>query len=225
MRNEGPDGTTDVRDVRDVRNVLREAFDDVAMGVPVERIEAAGRARRRRRRVGSTAAACAVVAGAALVVQGIGSGSAPPAQAGDSTGARAVHVRTAAYSVDTKTDGTVHVTWDKDRYFSDHAGVQQALEQAGFPVLMKVGEFCKAPGDPDVGPSGIGPGVDKVMRGEREDDGRVTFVFTPSAMPEGKQLFIGYLNAEQLAVTHGRPGSIERLVPTDGPLTCTTDVP
>ncbi|WP_432172717.1 hypothetical protein [Streptomyces sp. Tue6028] len=63
------------------------------------------------------------------------------------------------------------------------------------------------------------------MRGERADDGRVTFVFTPSAMPEAKQLFIGYLNAEQLQVTHGRPGSVERLVPTDEPLTCTTQAP
>ncbi len=74
-------------------------------------------------------------------------------------------------------------------------------------------------------PSGIGPGVAKVMRGERAGDGRVTFVFTPSAMPEAKQLFIGYLNAEQLQVTHGRPGSVERLVPTDEPLTCTTQAP
>ena len=40
--------------------------------------------------------------------------------------------------------------------------------------------------------------------------------------PRGEELFIGYLSPSQLAVTHGRPGSIERLVPTGVPLTCTT---
>ncbi|MCQ4212236.1 hypothetical protein [Streptomyces longispororuber] len=209
----------------EVRGALREAFDDVGMAVPVERIEALGRARRRRRRVLTTAGGCAAVAGLVLAVPGIGGGTAPPAGPGDATGAGAVHVRTAAYTVDTKTDGTVHVTWDKARYFTDHAGLEQALDQAGFPVLIKEGEFCKGPGDGDVGPSGIGPGVDKVMRGERVSDDRVTFVFTPSAMPAGKQLFIGYLDAEQLKVTDGRPGSVERLVPTDEPLTCTTRTP
>ncbi|MHB9759677.1 hypothetical protein ACYBSK_35300 [Streptomyces sp. BYX5S] len=204
----------------EVRGVLREAFDGVGMSVPVERIEAMGRARRRRR-VTTTLGACAAVAGLAVAVPGIGSGTAPPGNA-----AGGVHIRNAAYTVDTKTDGTVHVTWDKDRYFADHAGVEQALRQAGFPVLMKVGEFCAGPGEGDVGPRGTGPGVERVMRGEREDDGRVTFVFTPSAMPHGKQLFIGYLNAEQLKVTKGRPGSIERLVPTDeSSLVCSPRLP
>ena len=44
-------------------------------------------------------------------------------------------------------------------------------------------------------------------------------------MPAGKQLFIGYLSPAQLAVTHGQPGSVERLVSTGVPLTCTTQAP
>ena len=39
------------------------------------------------------------------------------------------------------------------------------------------------------------------------------------------ELFIGYLSPAQLAVTQGQPGSVERLVPTGVPLTCTTQAP
>ena len=53
----------------------------------------------------------------------------------------------------------------------------------------------------------------------------MTFTFTPAAMPAGKQLFIGYLNAAQLASVHMNPGSVERIVPAHGPLTCTTTPP
>ncbi|GAB3900090.1 hypothetical protein GCM10029964_086950 [Kibdelosporangium lantanae] len=62
------------------------------------------------------------------------------------------------------------------------------------------------------------------MKGKRNAGGKVTFVFTPSAMPAGMQLFIGYLTPAQQAA-NGRLGSVERLVPTGAPLTCTTDAP
>ena len=45
------------------------------------------------------------------------------------------------------------------------------------------------------------------------------------ALPAGDELFIGYLSAAQLAITHGAPGSVERLVPTNATLTCTTTAP
>jgi hypothetical protein len=136
-----------------------------------------------------------------------------------------VHIHTVAFSVDTKTDGTVHVSWDKAKYFSDHAGLQAALARAGLPVIIEVGEFCLGPGDDASLSHGQGPGVTQVMKGERQSNGRVDLVFTPSAMPAGKQLFIGYLNAAQLAVSGGRPGSVERLVPTGVTLNCTTQAP
>jgi len=152
-----------------------------------------------------------------------GTGSAPSIRPGNSS---AVHIKTVGFAVDTHTDGTVHVTWDKQRYFDDRAALQAALTKAGFPVTIRVGEFCAGPQDAtDLDPSGVGPGVDKVMRGEDVSSGRVEFVFTPSAMPAGKELFIGYLNDAQLAVTHGEPGSVERLVSTGVPLTCTTTPP
>ncbi len=63
------------------------------------------------------------------------------------------------------------------------------------------------------------------MNGERQGNGQVDLVFTPSAMPAGKQLFIGYLDTDQLTASGGRPGSVERLVPTGVTLNCTTQAP
>jgi hypothetical protein len=182
-------------------------------------------------RVGLLAAGIGVAAAAGFAFGGFSSGhrNAGPPQAGLSAGAGRVHIRTAAFSVDSYADGTVHVSWDKSRYIQDSAdttALQQALREAGLPVLIKTGVFCTGPGDSGaLGPGGVGPGVGQVMRGETQPGGDVVFVFTPSAMPAGKELFIGYLTPAQLAVTHGQPGSVERLVPAGGPLTCTTRVP
>lgn len=173
----------------------------------------------------AVASGAAAVTAVALGVPALIHPAASPS-AGLSTGPGSVHIRTAAFTVDSYTDGTIHVTWDKSKYFQDRAGLQQALRAAGFPVLIKEGVFCKGPGDNGyLDPSGVGPGVSRVMTGERQADSSVVFVFTPSAMPAGDELFIGYLSSSQLAVTHGQPGSVERLVPTDVPLTCTTQPP
>ncbi len=215
----------DNRDETGVFDALRGSMGEVTMGTPVEQVVAAGRTRLRRRRVTGVAAGAMALTGLSLGVAAYPTSAPPPATDGDAM-AGGVHIRTVAYTVDSRPDGTVRVTWDKQRYFEDHAGLEAALRQAGFPVLIKVGEFCRGPqDDPALDPSGVGPGVDRVMKGEREADGKVTIVFTPSAMPAGKQLFIGYLNQAQLAVTHGAPGSVERLVSTGVPLSCTTDAP
>jgi len=179
-------------------------------------------------------AAAAAVAGALGVQAFTHSAAAPASTVPASTvpgstvpGARSgsVHIRTAAFTVDSYSNGTIHVTWNKNQY-QDSAGLQQALRAAGFPVLIREGVFCMGPHDNGyLDPSGVGPGVGQVMQGEQEADGSVVFVFTPSAMPHGDELFIGYLSPSQLAVTHGRPGSVERLVPANAPLTCTTQPP
>jgi len=206
-----------------VLDVMKDSLGAVTMHTPIEQIVAAGRARRRRRRLAGGVASAAVVAGLAVAVTSYGSPSPSPGVGASAAGG--VHIRAAAYTVDSNPDGTVRVTWDKAKYFEDHAGLQSALRQAGFPVLIKVGEFCRGPQDDGtLGPGGVGEGVDRVMKGERSADGKVTFVFTPSAMPAGTQLFIGYLTPAQQA-EGGRLGSVERLVPTEVPLTCTTDVP
>jgi hypothetical protein len=177
-------------------------------------------------RIGLAAAtaAAAAVAGA-LGVQAFTHSAAAPASAVPGTKSGSVHIHTAAFTVDSYSDGTIHVTWNKNRY-QDSASLQQALRAAGFPVLIREGVFCMGPRDNGyLDPSGVGPGVGQVMQGEQGPDGSVVFVFTPSAMPHGDELFIGYLSPSQLAVTHGRPGSVERLVPTNAPLTCTTQPP
>jgi hypothetical protein len=173
--------------------------------------------------VAGTAAAAATAA--ALGVPALTHQAASPGT-GFSPKPGSVHIRTAAFTVTSHADGTIHVTWDKSKYFQDRTGLQQALRAAGFPVLVKEGVFCKGPHDNGhLNPSGVGPGVGRVMKGERQAGGTVSFVFTPSAMPAGDELFIGYLSPSQLAVTHGSPGSVERLVPAGGPLTCTAQPP
>lgn len=178
--------------------------------------------RRWRAAVRRPAVQVSVVAGLAAAVAG-GVVTALPA---GSPAASTVHIHTAAFTVDSYTDGTIRVTWDKSRYFQDRQGLQQALRAAGFPVLIKEGVFCQGPQDNGhLDTSGEGAGVSAVMKGEQQADGTVAFVFTPSAMPPGEELFIGYLSPAQLAVTQGRPGSVERLVPAGVALSCTTQPP
>ncbi|MFC5201634.1 hypothetical protein [Streptomyces kaempferi] len=204
-------------------DALRHSLDDVRLSTPVEEIVAEGHARKRRRRVmGVTAVA--LTAGLAVGASVLSRPStAPPAVA---TSGADVHIHTVAYTVDTQKDGTIHATFDKQRYFTDHAGLEAALRKAGFPVLIKTGVFCKGPDDDGkLTPSGEGAGVDRVREGVREDDGRVTFIFKPEHMPPNTQLFIGYLDPAQLAAVHGNPGSVERLVPRNTKLTCDAVAP
>jgi hypothetical protein len=222
--------STHDQDAAAVLAALKESLGGVTMRTPVEQIMATGRTRRRRRRRmrAATAVAAVAVIGLALgpLARSHPSPSIAPPEAALSTGAGSVHIRTVAFVVETYTDGTVHATWDKQRYFQDREGLQRALRAAGFPVLIKEGVFCKGPHDDgSLDPSGVGRGVERVMTGERKGDGTVVFVFKPAAMPAGRRLFIGYLSPSQLAVTHGLPGSVERLVPIAGPLTCTTQPP
>jgi hypothetical protein len=202
-----------------VLDTLRDAMDGVTMAVPVERIVSTGRTRRHHRRVATVAAGTVAVAGLALGVATLANPSAAPPVTGQD-----VHIRTVAYTVDRLADGTVKVTWTKRQYIDDPAGLEAALRQAGFPVLIKVGEFCVGPNDDPTLVHGIGPGVLDVVQ-VTDTGGEATFIYDPAAVPAGKQLFIGYLNPAQLEITGGTPGSVERLVPAEGPLTCTTDLP
>jgi len=221
----------DNTDVTDVVAALDRSLGEVDMRVTADDIVTAGRMRRRRRRMVGAAAGIAAITGLALAVNYSGAGTTPEAgtvarTASGAATARTVHIQTVGFTVNSQSDGTVRVTWEKSRYFEDHAALQAALSEAGFPVVMRVGEFCAGPGDDTtLDASGIGPGVRQVMKGEAGSNGTANLVFTPSAMPAGKQLFIGYLNSAQLAVTHGAPGSVERLVSVGVPLTCTTTPP
>ena len=190
---------------------------------------AAAAMRRPAARAGVLAVGTAVAAAAGFAFGPSLSHRPAAPQTAPGTGGGLVHIRTAAFTVDAYPDGTVHVTWDKSQYIQDRqdiAVLQQALREAGFPVLVREGVFCQGPHDNGhLGPGGVGPGVGQVMKGENGPDGTVVFTFTPSAMPAGEELFIGYLSPSQLAVTHGQPGSVERLVPAGVSLTCTTQAP
>jgi hypothetical protein len=210
-----------------VLDALRDGFGEIRMSAPVEQIVDAGQARRRRRRLAKVTAAATIAAVVAVSASSYDRATPDRATSSAATGTatKPVHIRTVAFVVDTKPDGTVTVTWTKHAYFKDSVGLQDALRKAGFPVLIKVGEFCKGPDDDgNLDPSGEGRGVDQVVR-PSESNGDVVLTFVPSAMPPATELFIGYLSPAQLAITHGAPGSVERLVPTQTPLTCTTEAP
>jgi hypothetical protein len=201
-----------------VLDAVEDGLDGVTMPTSAREIVAAGRARRRNRRAleaTGVVAVAAIIAGVSMHGGGVG---------GNSTDG--VHIRTIAYSVDSQPDGTVKATWSKQRYFDDHDGLEKALRDAGFPVVMKSGEFCKAPGasDSELDASGVGAGVGDVMHGDRDAEDEVIFTFDPAQLPADTELFIGYFTPEQRAA-NGRVGSIERLVPQDTALTCTTVVP
>ena len=210
-----------------VLDALRDGFDEIRMSAPVEQIVDAGRTRRRRRRLAKVTAAAAIAAVVAVSASSYERATLDRTTNNTAVGTatKPVHIRTVAFVLDTKPDGTVKVTWTKQAYFKDSAGLQDALREAGFPVQIKVGEFCKGPDDDGyLDPSGEGHGVDQVLRAS-ESDGDVVLTFVPAAMPPATELFIGYLSPAQLAITHGAPGSVERLVPTQTRLTCTTQAP
>ncbi|MBO2448866.1 hypothetical protein J4573_17310 [Actinomadura barringtoniae] len=213
----------------DVLDALKSSMDGVTMATPVEEIVATARRRRARRRIVATAGVA--TAGLALGVPAltlINPATAPPGDDSTlNTTTGSIHIRTAGFTLDSLANGNVQVKWTKQAYFKDPAGLEAALRKAGFPVLVKVGTFCKGPGDDaTLSPAGQGPGVKAVMDGEQAGGGKdVVLVFKRSALPPGKQLFIGYLNKEQLAVTGGNPGSVERIVPASGKLDCDTQAP
>jgi hypothetical protein len=208
-----------------VLDALRNGFGKVRMSAPIEQIVDAGQTRRRRLRLAKVTAAAAITAVLAVGVSAYDRTTPHRTTISSAAASQPVHIHTVAFVLDTQPDGTVKVTWTKQAYFQDSAGLQDALGKAGFPALVKVGEFCKGPNDNGhLDPSGQGRGVDQVMR-PSQSDGNVEFTFVPAAMPPGTELFIGYLSPSQLAITHGRPGSVERLVPTQVPLTCTTQAP
>jgi hypothetical protein len=211
-----------------VFDTIKHSLDDVTMGTPVGEIVTAGRTRRRRRHrrlVGGATGIAAVTALAVALPAMNHPATLPPMAVTTGSGGSALHAADVAFILTKHQDGTIRVTWDKAKYFQDHAGLENALRKAGFPVLIKEGEFCAgAKDDVTLDPSGVGPGVTAVMTPKRTDDDTVEFVFKPSAMPAGKQLFIGYLTPGQQA-THGRLGSVERLISVDGPLTCTDQPP
>src|SRR5262245_45299298 len=144
--------SNDSTGVSEVVTALDRSLGEVQMRATADEIVMAGRVRRRRRRMAGAAAGVAAITGLALAVNYSGVGTKPSTGVRTGTAeaaatARAVHMHTVGFTVDSQTDGTVRVTWEKQRYFEDRDGLQAALREAGMPVVIRVGEFCAGPGD------------------------------------------------------------------------------
>jgi hypothetical protein len=172
---------------------------------PLEAIVARGRARRHRRTSGVavTAAAAAIAVAFAIGLPGVGrtqhtySGGVATGPVRLGTGP--VHVELTAYSVNTNTDGTVTVTVTPGQRMDPNA-FRQILAQAGVPAEVTVGSFCRTPDQP--------PGLRQVFQPAGAPDaspGRPTqrsqtTVITPSALPAGAEVSVGYFS-DRVAMT------------------------
>ncbi|HEY5050778.1 MAG TPA: hypothetical protein VII50_07735, partial [Acidothermaceae bacterium] len=115
-----------------VLTAVRDGFAPVTMHTPLDAVVVQAGARRRRRRAMTVTAVTATATATALAVGavGYGQGSTRSAKsATPSTAAQPVHIVTAAYTVDSRPNGSVTVTWTKQGYFQDPSGLQAALQK------------------------------------------------------------------------------------------------
>lgn len=156
---------------------------------------------------GITAAAIAVAAGVG-VDYAVSNGHS--AASGGSAG-RPVHIHVAAFSVDSNAGGTVTVTLTRGHVL-DPGALRHALAEAGVPALVTAGSVCYVPG-----PSGA---LARAVSPPRHlADGSTTVTITPSAIPAGSKLSIGYFQVP------AGGGIYVSLVPDNAPLTCTSTPP
>jgi hypothetical protein len=156
-------------------------------------------------------AAAAVVAGAVVGIDHAVTSSSPADRAGPTgPSGRAVHIHGATFLVDTNPGGTVTLTLTNSQ-IQDPVAVRSALRDAGVPALVTVGSVCTA------GPSAVLNEV--ISPPQRQPDGSTSTTITPTAMPAGTELSIGYFHAS------GGSGIHITLVPTAGPLTCAATPP
>lgn len=179
----------------DVLDQLNESVPGAHMHTPVEQIMARGRARRRHRlsALAATGVAASVVAG--LGLWGIGGSGATPGTGGS--------VELAAFTVASGPNGSSTLTLRKGaQYRLDPDALREALAQHGIPAVVTLDKVCDTNPEP--------AGLDQVVSSRRLPDGSVVTTFTPSAMPAGSKLSIGYF------ATHTSIGLIE----ADAPLVC-----
>jgi hypothetical protein len=165
-------------------------------------------ARRKRRAVVAVAggaSALAVAAGAAIAVTGRGESpqrlNAPP-----------VHVHLADFAVDTNAGGTLTVTLSRTQIL-DPGALQQALADAGVPARITIGSACYNPHPSGGAPSGV------LAPGQPGPNGTSVVVITPSKLPAGSTLAIGYLH------TSTRDGVHFAILTAGAPVTCSDNPP
>jgi hypothetical protein len=182
---------------------------------PLAAVVARGRTRRRRR-AGLAATGAAAVAAVAIGVSGIITSPAPAH--GGST------ADLTAFSVVSSPDGTTTLTLKLPDGLRNPAAVRQALARHGIPALVTTGKVCttsprpQAPGAISLQPP-LPPGGLSHARGAAGTPGRESVVFTPSAMPAGTEVSIGYLqNPPEIGIS-------VHLIEVAAPLTCTSTLP
>jgi hypothetical protein len=199
---------------------LRSSLSEIRMTTPVEAITARARGRRRRRRIAKGGVAVALAA----LLGGVGTsqlmGSHPPVS-GAQRG-RAVHVRLAAFTLDTGSNHTVTLSLGDLSSFlvypSLRVKLQQDLARAGVPALISVGSFCENLEPQSPAEFGI---VTPVSTGTPGSPGATTSIRINSAkMPAGSKLSFGFFSHVPGA---GGGGSYEDMtLLLSGPSTCIT---
>jgi hypothetical protein len=148
-------------------------------------------------------AALAVAIGAAVAST---SGAPGPAKTGS------VHVHLAAFSVDTNPGGTVTVILSQAQILDPNA-LHRALDQAGIPARITVGSVCYNPvQNPNRSLEAFA--LSKPGPGEASK-----LVITPSKLPAGSTLTIGYLMNRAI----GKP--FFSVLAAGAPVTCTGSPP
>jgi hypothetical protein len=164
----------------------------------------------RRVRTYATAslAAAAVVAAAAVGIDHALTGPHSPSVGAHPTRQPGgLHV--AAFTVRTNPGGTVTLTLDQRQIFNPNA-LRQALAHAGVPALITVGSVCYVPGP--IASQPFSPP-------QPQPDGAILTTITPSAIPTGSKLSIGYFHVP------GGSGVHITVVPDNTALTCTATPP
>jgi hypothetical protein len=168
---------------------------------------------RRRYLVGGVAAAAVVAAGAVGIGYAVTGSHSPSATPGGnlsgSPNASGVHIHLAAFSVDSQPGGTVTLTLTQQQIL-DPTALRRALAQAGVPALVTVGSVCTTPGPASVQP---------FSAPEHQADGSSITTITPSEIPVGDELSVGYFTVP------GGAGVHISLVQDRLPLTCSSAPP
>jgi len=177
-----------------------------------EFLVSAAHSERRRSRpmiaVAACTAAAAVAIGAAVVVSHGTSGAPAPVAAGQ------VHVHLLDFSVDTNPGGTVTVTLSQAQVFDPDA-LRQALARAGVPAKVTPDSFCYNPVDDR-------SALVKAVALRQPGPGQAAdVVITPSKLPAGSTLAIGY--AHPPAGGPGKP--FFDLLTAGAPVSCSTSPP
>jgi hypothetical protein len=115
----------------------------------------------------------------------------------------------AAFTVRTNPGGTVTLILDQRQIFNPNA-LSQALANAGVPALITVGSVCYVPGP--IASQPFSPP-------QPQPDGAILTTITPSEIPTGSELSIGYFHVP------GGGGVHITVVPDNTHLTCTPTPP